>query len=78
MLFRSADVTLTSAQDELAESIFESSDLLRERGSARVRSVRASAANLLVVAPDTMVAGVAGGDHKTAARRAVMYSATDP
>ena len=43
-----------------------------------MRLKRTIKASLLVVVPDRMVTGVAGGDHKSAAELAVMYSVTNP
>ena len=60
---------MTSAQDELAESAIESVDSARARGHGCARSMRASEASAGMVAPDPMVAGVAGGDQETAAER---------
>ena len=60
---------MTSAQDEHGDSIFESSDLVRARGRVWLRLKRTCTASRLVVAPDPMVAGVAGGDQETAAER---------
>ena len=60
---------MTLAQDELAESIFESSDLVRARGSACARSKRTCTVSRLVAVPDRMVTGLAGGDQETVAER---------
>ena len=74
-LWRHADVRVTSAQDELADSIFESVDVVRARVRGRVRWNGTCMGSGLVVAPDPRVAGVADGDQKSAARRAVISTA---
>ncbi len=53
-------------------------DCKRARGRVGTGSNRLVEAHRLVAVLDRMVAGVAGGDHKTVAELAVMYSVTNP
>ena len=53
------------------ELAIESIEFVQARGCAGAGSTRLDETNRLVVVRDQMVAGVAGGDHKTAAEVAV-------
>ena len=58
---------MTSSDEHRAESRSKSVDSVQARGRAGAHSTRLGEASRLVVVLDHMVAGVAGGDHKTAA-----------
>ena len=64
---RSARRHCDVGDEHRVESRFESIESVHARGRAGAGSKRLDETNRLVVMRDHMVAGVAGGDHKTAA-----------